>query len=73
VVKGVQREIPLVGVWGYPPRFKKSPKTGGYRGLIKAITVNFYRMENLRQSQLTNNPMAIVYYSIAQNYRLMCN
>ena len=32
VVKGVQREFPLVGVWGCPPRYKKSPKIGGLEG-----------------------------------------
>jgi len=34
VVKGGQRDFPLAGVWGCPPTYKKSPKTGGYRGLI---------------------------------------
>jgi hypothetical protein len=38
VVKGVQREIPLAGVWGCPPSFKKSPKIGGHRGLIESIS-----------------------------------
>ena len=27
----------LLGVWGCPPRFKKSPMIGGYRGLFKII------------------------------------
>jgi len=42
--KGSPEGNPSGGGLGVPPRFKKSPKTGGYRGLIKAITVNFYRM-----------------------------
>jgi hypothetical protein len=42
VVKGVQREIPLVGVWGCPPASKKSPKIGGYRGLIESISAVSY-------------------------------
>jgi len=28
----------LLGVWGCPPALKKSPKTGGYRGLIENIS-----------------------------------
>jgi hypothetical protein len=35
--KRVQWDFPLVGAWGCPPAFKKSPKTGGYRALIKTI------------------------------------
>jgi hypothetical protein len=38
VVKEVQRDFPLAGVWGCPPDFKKSPKIGGYRGLIESIS-----------------------------------
>jgi hypothetical protein len=28
----------LPGVWGCPPALKKSPKIGGYRGLIETIS-----------------------------------
>ena len=38
VVKGVQRDSPLAGDWGCPPAYKKSPKIGGYRGLIETIS-----------------------------------
>ena len=37
VIKGVERDFPLAGVWGCPPALK-SPKTGGYRRLIKTIS-----------------------------------
>ena len=39
VVKGVQRDFSLPGVWGCPPAFKKSPQIGGYRGLIISISI----------------------------------
>jgi hypothetical protein len=42
VVKGVQRDFSLAGVWGCPPAFKKSPKIGGYRGLIENISAVSY-------------------------------
>jgi len=37
VVKGVQREIPLAGVWGCPPALKV-PQDWGIRGLIESIS-----------------------------------
>ncbi len=40
LVKGVQRDFPLAGVWGCPPALKKSPKIGGYRGLIETMSIN---------------------------------
>jgi len=39
VINGVQRETPLVEVWGCPPA-SKSPKIGGYRGLIESISAS---------------------------------
>jgi len=32
----------LPGVWGCPPALKKSPKIGGYRGLIETISAVSY-------------------------------
>ena len=40
MVKGVQRDFPLARVWGCPPALKKSPKIGGYRGLINTYSIN---------------------------------
>jgi hypothetical protein len=37
VIKGVQRDFPLLGVWECPPA-SKSPGAGGYRGLIESIS-----------------------------------
>jgi hypothetical protein len=39
----------LPGVWGLSPSFKKSPKIGGYRGLIKTISIVI--ASEARQSQ----------------------
>ena len=39
VVKGVQREFPLVGVWGCPPD-SKIPQDWGIRGLIEIISAD---------------------------------